>query len=424
MANLLFARGGPHEELSEQDLRTGLYAALDRLGPRKKVLVVPPDLTRFHSRAGELTRHAYEFYGDRLTDVLPAIGTHYPMTADEIERMFPGVPAALFRQHDFRNAAVTLGTVPAEFVAQVSEGAVSYPWPAQVGKLLVEGGFDLILSIGQVVPHEVAGMANYNKNLFAGTGGADGISRSHFLGAAYGMERIMGRADNPVRRVFNYGSKNFAAHLPVVYAHTVVARGEDGGMVTRGLFVGDGDECFTRAAELSLEVNFIMLDRPLSKVVVYLDPTEFRSTWLGNKSIYRTRMAIADGGELVVLGPAVGQFGEDPGIDALIRRYGYVGRERVLELVQRHQDLAGNLSAAAHLIHGSSDGRFTVTYCPGGLSKAETEGVGFRYGDLASMQKRYDPTRLAEGWNTLPDGEEIFYIGNPALGLWAHRDRF
>ena len=319
---------------------------------------------------------------------------------------------------------MTLGEVPADYVREVSGGAVDYAWPAQVDKLLVEGQFDLILSIGQVVPHEVIGMANYNKNIFVGTGGPEGINKSHFLGAAYGMERIMGRADTPVRRVLNYASDHFCQDLPIVYVQTVIGRGDDGGLVTRGLFIGDDEECFERAAALSLEVNFEMLDEPLDKVVVNLDPGEFKSTWLGNKSIYRTRMAIADGGELIILAPGVKEFGEDAEIDRLIRKHGYVTTPEVMQALTDDPDLGNNLSAAAHLIHGSSEGRFTVTYCPGHLTREEIESVNYGYGDLEEMAKRYDTATLKAGFNVLPDGERIFYVSNPAIGLWAYRGRF
>jgi nickel-dependent lactate racemase len=421
---MLFARGRADDDFSAADIEAGLTAALDRLGPRRRVLVIPPDFTRFHSRGGEMTRMAWRHYGSRVSDILPALGTHSAMTAGQIREMFGDVPSGLFRVHDWRGGIVTLGRVPAEFVREVSEGRVEYDWPAQVSRLVAEGGHDLILSVGQVVPHEVAGMANYNKNIFVGTGGPEGINKSHFLGAAYGMERIMGRADNPVRRVLDRASELFGGRLPVVYAHTVVGRGADGRLHTRGLFVGDDAECFRRAAALSLEVNFEMLDRPLRKAVVYLDPAEFKSTWLGNKSIYRTRMAMADAGELIVLAPGLQEFGEDREIDRLIRRYGYVGTPRVLEAVRTHEELRANLSAAAHLIHGSSEGRFTITYCPGRLTQAEIEGVNFRYAALEPMLRRYDPAKLRDGCNTLSGGEEIFFIRNPAIGLWAHRDRF
>lgn len=417
---LLYSRGSIHDDISAEDLRIGLFSALDKLGKRKKILALPPDFTRFHSHAGELTEFAWEYYRDKLTDILPALGTHKPMTSHEIAEMYPQVPSKLFRVHDWRNGFSTLGIVPTDFIKSISENTVDYDWPAQVSTLLVDGGYDLILSIGQVVPHEVAGMANYNKNIFVGTGGAEGINKSHFLGAAYGMERIMGRMDNPVRQVLNYASENFARHLPIVYVLTVVGRNNKGKLVVRGLFIGDDVECFKLASELSLKVNFELLNEPLQKVVVYLDPSEFKSTWLGNKSIYRTRMVIADRGALIVLAPGLKEFGEDSQMDRLIRKYGYVGTSRILELVQQNEDLQQNLGAAAHLIHGSTEDRFSVTYCPGSLSKEEIEGVGFNYADLSAMMKKYNPNELKDGFNIMGDGEEIFFISNPAVGLWAH----
>ncbi|WP_088654102.1 lactate racemase domain-containing protein [Geofilum rhodophaeum] len=421
---VFYQRGSETEELSSNDLRTALHEALDKLGKRQKVLAIPPDYTRLHSKAGEITAHAWEYYGDKLTDILPALGTHVAMTPEEISDMFPKVPHDLFRVHDWRNDVVTLGVVPGDYIAEITDGRISYDWPAQVNKMLVEGQHDLILSIGQVVPHEVIGMANYNKNIFVGTGGAEGINKSHFIGAAYGMERIMGRANNPVRRVLNYASEHFAQDLPIVYVQTVIGRNKAGKLVTRGIFIGDDEEVFEMAADLSIKVNFEMVAEPLKKVVVYLDPSEFRSTWLGNKSIYRTRMALADGAELIVLAPALKEFGEDKTIDKLIRKYGYCGTPKTLEYVENNEDMKNNLGAAAHLIHGSSEGRFSVTYCPGHLSREEIESVHFQYADLNEMLKRYNPETLKDGFNTLPDGEEIFYISNPAVGLWAHKDRF
>ncbi|HZZ39041.1 MAG TPA: lactate racemase domain-containing protein [Acidobacteriaceae bacterium] len=421
--SLLLAQGNADATLSSAELRSLFFTALDQLGPRRRVLVVPPDITRLHSRAGELTRLAWEYYGDRLHAVLPALGTHAPMSAEQLTRMFGNLPQSLVRIHNWRTDIETLGEVPAAFIREQSEGKLDYAWPAQINSLIAESDFDLILSIGQVVPHEVIGMANYNKNILIGTGGKEGINRSHYLGAVYGMERIMGRADNPVRRVLNYASDRFLHHLPIVYVHTVIARAADGDLVTRGLFMGDDVECFQRAADLSLQVNFEMLDQPIRKAVVYLEPHEFHSTWLGNKAIYRTRMALADGAELIILAPAVREFGEDRTIDALIRKYGYRGTPATLEAVANNPDLAQDLSAAAHLIHGSSEGRFTIRWCPGHLTQKEVEDVGFAWGDLNQMLTRYDPAALRPGFNTV-SGEEVFFIPNPSIGLWAHRGRF
>jgi nickel-dependent lactate racemase len=421
--SLYCAKGSIETDLSPQELNALLTESLAKLGPRNNVLAVPPDQSREHSRAGQLTRYAWEYYGERLKAILPALGTHTAMRPDQITRMFGNVPQDLFRVHNWRTDVETVGEVPAEFIREQSEGKLSYAWPAQVNKLISQGGFDLILSLGQVVPHEVIGMANYNKNILVGTGGREGINRSHYLGAVYGMERIMGRAINPVRNVLNYASDHFLKDLPIVYVQTVVGRRADGGLAVRGLYIGDDVECFKLAAELSIKVNFEMLDEPIRKAVVYLDPEEFHSTWIGNKAIYRTRMALADNAELIILAPGVKEFGEDKTIDTLIRKYGYRGTPATLRAVESNPDLANDLSAAAHLIHGSSEGRFKITWCPAFLTREEVEGVGFSYGDLNAMLTRYDPSKLSLGANRV-NGEEIFFISNPGLGLWAHRSRF
>jgi nickel-dependent lactate racemase len=420
--SLFCAIGSIDTDLPPRQLQQLLEEALAKLGPRNRVLAVPPDQSREHSRAGELTSYAWRYFGERLKAVLPALGTHTAMRPEQIARMFGDVPQNLFLVHNWRTDVETLGEVPAAFIRELSEGKLTYSWPAQVNRLISGGDFDLILSVGQVVPHEVIGMANYTKNILVGTGGREGINRSHYLGAVYGMERIMGRAENPVRSVLNYASDRFLRDLPIVYVLTVVARRQNGGLAVRGLFIGDDSECFHLAAELSLKVNFEILDEPIHRAVVYLDPCEFHSTWLGNKAIYRTRMALADEADLIILAPGVRTFGEDRAIDALIRKYGYRGTPATLAAVDANADLANDLSAAAHLIHGSSEGRFNITWCPGRLTRNEVESVGFNYAGLDTMLHRYNPEGLKHGYNRI-GGEDIFFIANPGLGLWAHRNR-
>ena len=423
---IYYERGSKTDIITPEETRAILGEVFDKMGPRKRVMAIPPDFTRFNSYAGPITEMCDDYFGDRLTDIMPALGTHSPMTPEQIKTMFGHTPAEKFRVHDWRNDVVTVGKIPSSYVKEVSEGRLDYEMDAQVNKLLLDPSFDLILSIGQVVPHEVIGMANYTKNIFVGVGGSDFINKSHFIGASYGMERIMGRAKSPVRDVFEYAKVHYLSHVPIVYILTVRAKDEASGeMVTRGLFIGDDFECFRKAAELSLETNFIMVDKQIRKCIVYLDPEEFKSTWLGNKSVYRTRMALADGAELIVLAPALKEFGEDKTIDGLIRKYGYKGTPHTLECTNANKDLQDNLGASAHLIHGSSEGRFSITYCPGpDMSREEIEGVGFNYCSYEDMVARYPLESLKDGWNTMPDGEEIYYISNPALGLWAHPDRF
>src|SRR5882762_11400804 len=350
--SLYCAIGSADRELSALELKELLTASLAKLGSRSRVIAIPPDHSRIHSRAGELTQFAWEYYGERLQAVLPALGTHAAMQPDQLARMFGEIPRQLFHVHNWRTDVETVGEVPAEFIREQSEGKLDFTWPAQVNRLIVNGDFDLILSIGQVVPHEVIGMANYNKNILVGTGGPDGINRSHYLGAVYGMERIMGRADNPVRNVLNYAAEHFLNNLPIVYVLTVIGRKADGALAVRGLYIGDDAECFHQAAALSATVNFERVQEPIRKAIVYLDEHEFHSTWLGNKAIYRTRMALADGAELTILAPGVKSFGEDRGIDVLIRKYGYLGTPATLAAVDANGDLAASLGAAAHLIHG------------------------------------------------------------------------
>ena len=390
----------------------------------KKVLILPPDFTRMYSGAGKITAIYYELLKDICeVDIMPALGTHAPMTKEEWVAFFgEGVPFDKMIVHNWRTDVVKVGEVPASFVSEVSEGLVTSSIDVEVNRRLVDPSYDLILSVGQVVPHEVVGMANYGKNLFVGCGGSSMINSSHMLGAFYGMERIMGRDFSPVRRVFDYAEQNFLAHIPLLYVLTTTTNKGDE-VTIHGLYIGRERSNFEAAVKKSQEINLTHMKKRLQKVVVYLDPREFKSTWLGNKSIYRTRMAIADGGDLIVLAPAVGRFGEDDENDRLIRKYGYVGRENVLKLVEapENADLRENLSVAAHLIHGSSDGRFNITYCAGKLTEEEVRGAAFNYMSYEEASAKYDPAKLVDGFNTV-DGEEIFYISNPALGLWVCDD--
>jgi len=449
--------GSEGTDLSDVDIKRELASFLAAMGDRDEVLILPPDFTRFHSQSGKLTRFVAEYYNfvqgstpsseiapeNRTSmstipkiEIMPALGTHVPMTKDQIKKMFGENLADKdpFLVHDWRNDVVTIGEVPAEMVSEATYGMVEKPWPAQLNRLVWEKRIraskpnPLVLSIGQVVPHEVMGMANFNKNLFVGVGGVEAINLSHFIGAVHGMEKMMGRADNPLRSILNYASEKYLQNeLDLWYILTVIGTNEQGEMQMKGLYIGNDIECYTQACELSLKVNFMLLEKPPKRIVIFLDEHEFHSTWLGNKAIYRTRMAIDDGGELIILAPGVNRFGEDSRVDTLIRKFGYIGTPKIMKLMNEYTDLQENLSAVAHLIHGSSEGRFKVTYCPGHLTREEVEGVGFHYADLAEMQKRYNVKELKDGWNQeviASKEEEFFYVSNPALGLWAIKSRF
>lgn len=401
--------------ISEEQLGSALHSYFG--GKYRHALIIPPDYTRLHSGAGTITRLLMGLEGTKGS-VMPALGTHEPMTREQCLDFFGGsVDYDSLIVHNWRTGVERVGVVPEEYVSRVSEGLVCEPIDVELSKELLKPCYDMIISVGQVVPHEVVGMANYSKNIFVGCGGASMISASHMLGAFYGLERIMGETDTPVRAVFDYAQEKYLSSLPLEYVLTVTGCGSDGEAKIFGLFIGRDRQVFEHAALLSRRKNVTYLDRRPKKIVVYLDGREFKSTWLGNKAVYRTRRAIADGGELVVLAPGVSKFGEDPLNDELIREYGYTGRERILQLVKENTRLAQNLSVAAHLIHGSSDGRFRITYCTPLMQPGELEQAGYGWAPYEREAEKY--AGLSDGFNVV-DGEEVYYISNPALGLWIY----
>ena len=437
------ARGGKDTVITSEEKRALLHEALLKWGGiPKKILVIPPDITRLHSNAGELTRILYELWdtaNGTTFDILPAIGTHAPMAESQIAEMYGDLPKATYHVHNWRTGLYHFGEVPSEFVQEVSGGKLDYSIPVAVNRRLVGAGlpspYELIISVGQVIPHEVIGIANGFKNILVGAGGVEMINKSHFLGAVDGMERLMGRTDTSVRRVLNYAHTHYLKQLGILYVMSVMDADAAGTRVMRGLYVGDDAQTFETAAELSRGVNMTFLDAPLSKVVVYLDPREFKSTWLGNKAIYRTRMAMADDGELIIIAPGLREFGEDAEIDRLIRKYGYRGTPATLNAVSENPELQENLSAAAHLIHGSTEGRFKVTYATEHLTQTEIESVGYQWAPLNEVLAKYNPETLTDGFNTDPTPQgrggfqphrfnRFFYISEPGQGLWALRSRF
>jgi nickel-dependent lactate racemase len=424
----MISKNGTDISITEAELQELVLQCLEQAGSLKRVLILPPDHTRLNSMAGPITEMVYEqlITEGVQVDILPTLGTHNPMTEAQLRMMFGDkIPLKAFKVHDWRDGIVRKGVVPGEMLSELSGGKVDYTVGVEVNKMLFDG-YDLILSVGQVVPHEVVGMANYTKNIVVGAGGSDIINKSHFLGAVSGIERILGQTHTPVRKLFNHAVDTYLSDLPITYILTVMEQDYDSGeMHMRGFYAGNDAPVFEEACKLARAVNITLLDREPKKVVVYLDPHEFQSTWLGNKSVYRTRMAIADEGELIVLAPALKEFGEDPTIDKLIRKFGYCGTPATLKAVEEDEELRSNLGAAAHLIHGSSEGRFSITYCPGNdVTLDEVRSVGFEAVAYDEMAVRYNPDELKDGWNTLSDGEEIFFISNPALGLWAYKEKF
>jgi nickel-dependent lactate racemase len=363
----------------------------------KRVLLLPPDLTRAHSGVGRLTEMLYRlFSAEAEVHVIPTLGQHVPHTPEENRRMFGSIPQQSIHAHDWRGGCVYLGQVPADYVEATTKGAANWPIPVWLNRMLIEEPWDLIVNIGHVVPHEVLGFANHNKNYFIGLGGKETICAAHMAAASFGIENNLGTLVTPLRACFNKAEQDFLGRLPDLYVQVVMARNPQDELVQTGLYVGDDLETYLEAARQSREQNITVFDEPLAKVVCVMQADEFVSTWVANKAIYRTRMALADGGELVIIAPGLKRFGEQPEVDALIRKYGYVGTPRVMEQYRAHAELRDLAHAAAHLIHGSSEGRFRITYAQRELSRAEIESVNFGYADLDETLAAYPPERDAQ----------------------------
>lgn len=409
------------EGIAPSDVEKCLEQLLEQYPNLRKVLIIPPDFTRCYSYAGEITQVLYQKLSQHtVVHVMPALGTHMAMDSSEKQKMFHNmIPDDAFLVHHWQTDTISIGHVPKEFIEDISEGLYSTDIEIEINRLLVEDGFDLILSVGQVVPHEVVGMANYSKNIFVGVGGRQMINKSHMLSAICGMEKALGVVDSPVRKVFDYAQEHFLSSLPLVYIQTVTTLDEQENVSLKGLYIGSSRKPFEMAASLSQELNIVHVEKRAKKVVAYLDPYELKTTWVGNKGIYRTRMSVADGGCLILLAPGVKAFGENPEMDQMIRTYGYKGRDYILSLFEEGV-FKNRIMAAAHLIQGSSDGRFTIVYCtrPENLSEEEIHQVGYEWMDYEEAVKIYNPETLRDGWNTLENGEEIYFVKAPALGLW------
>jgi nickel-dependent lactate racemase len=390
----------------------------------RRVLILPPDLTRAHSGAGWITETLYRLLPKTCDiHVIPTLGQHIPHTEAENRWMFGSIPHARIHAHDWIDGVTRVGTIPAEKVKETTGGKADWEIPVDLNTSLMEEEWDLIINVGHVVPHEVLGFANHNKNYFIGLGGRETICASHIAAAVYGIENNLGNLITPLRACYNWAEEKFLGKLPDVYLQVVMSRDAENKLVHTGVYVGDDLETYLMAARASRAQNITTFDKPVQKMVAVMQADEFRGTWVANKAVYRTRMAMADGGELLILAPGLERFGEQPGVDAIIRKYGYCGTPTALAKYRTEKDLQELAHATAHLIHGSSEGRFTIRYAPAKLSRQEIERVHYQYADLAEMLRRYDPAKMAEGWNTMPDGETIFFISTPSAGLWSTREK-
>ncbi len=388
----------------------------------KRVLLLPPDITRAHSGAGWITEEFYKIFSKTAeVHLIPTLGQHVPHTDEQNRWMFGSVPLDRIHVHDWRDGSRTIGEVPQDFVEEVTKGKADWAIPVSLNNFLLDGKWDLIINVGHVVPHEVLGFANHNKNYFIGLGGKPMICASHMAAACCGIENNLGTLITPLRACYNKAENDYLGGFPDFYFEVVMAYNQQGALAHTGVFVGDDLDTYLDAARASRRQNITVVP-PLRKVVAVMQGDEFYSTWVANKAIYRTRKAMADGGELLIIAPGLKRFGEQDDVDRIIRKYGYTGTERIMKLWKKRSALQDLTHATAHLIHGSSEGRFKITYAPGHLTKQEIESVGFNYADIEVVQEYYKASQMRNGFNDLKY-ERVYYISTPSAGLWTTADK-
>jgi nickel-dependent lactate racemase len=420
-----YQQGKPIEKQQKQEMMVRLVdEAKRRFGSTiRKVLLLPPDITRYHSGAGQLTNMLYKLLPGCKIDLILTLGQHTPHTPQQNKWMFGDIPQKNFHNHDWITSCKVIGQISKDYVQYVSENRADWPIPVNINPMVVENNYDLVVNIGQIVPHEVLGFSNHNKNYFIGLGCKSMICASHMMAASCGIENNLGMIITPLRACFNKAERHHLSQIPDVYVLIVMSYDEQGKLITTGLYVGDDVKTYTTAARYAQQNTVKIFEKPVKKAVAVMDERGFKSTWVANKAIYRTRMAIADGGQLIIIAPGVERFGEQKAVDDIIRKYGYKGTPYILENYKNNKDLQDLAHGAAHLIHGSSEKRFTITYAPGKLSKQDIENVGYDYLDIKEALRKYNPDKLKEGYNTV-DGEEIYFISSPSAGLWTSKEKF
>ena len=389
----------------------------------KKILLLPPDITRAHSGCGRITEILYNYFEKKSeVFVMPTLGQHIPHSEEQNKKVFGTIPENRILKHDPIHDVEKIGEIPADYVKKVTFGAADWKIPIEINKILLTNDWDIIINIGHVVPHEVLGFASYNKNYLIGLGGTATISSTHIASACCGIENILGSIVSPIRECLNKAEKDFFIGLPFAYIQVVMALNDDGKLAHTGFYCGNDFETYLLAANQAMQENIAVVP-PIKKIVAVMGKDEFESTWVANKAIYRTRKALADNGELIIIAPGLKRFGENQEADEVIREYGYAGRDKILAAWKKDKKLQEMAHITAHLIHGSSDQRFKICYAPGYLSKKDIESVNYNYLDPAETLKKYPIEEMKYGFNTMADGEEVYFINSPASGLWTTKEK-
>jgi nickel-dependent lactate racemase len=372
--DMVQGKGSTTEILTDEAVRELVASACERLPvDGKRVLVIIPDGTRT-APIPLFFRLLYEQLGRRVArlDYLIALGTHPPMSEEAIERLV-GVSAEqraqrypnvhIFNHHWSQPDMLrTIGTISREEAARLTDGLLVDEVPVTLNRLIFE--YDQLIICGPVFPHEVAGFSGGAKYLFPGIAGPDIINFTHWLGALVTSMHTIGVKDTPVRRIIHRG----AAFVPRPLTCIALVMG---GTTLRGVFIGEHQEAFAAAADLSGAINIVWYDRPFQRVLS-CPATQYDDLWTAAKAMYKTEPVIADGGEVIIYAPHLTEVSYTHG--ALIDQVGYHVRDYFTKQWDRFGDLPGSILAHSTHVKGagtydastaSESPRITVTLATG-----------------------------------------------------------
>jgi nickel-dependent lactate racemase len=412
---MVVGHGSTDRYLTDEEIRA---IAAEALGAApldgKRVLVIIPDGTR--TMPMPLMYDAFEeILGPRVAalDYLVALGTHQPMTDEQLTRLVGRevkdgrTDRRRIHNHrwDLPESFVTLGTIPAKEIEELSGGLMSRDVPVTINRLVLD--YDQILICGPVFPHEVVGFSGGTKYFVPGIAGPDIINFTHWLGAVMTNYRIIGAGYTPVRAVIDRAASFI--DTPVLCAALVVSH--DG---VSGLYVGPPRDAWVAASALSSEKHIVWVDKPFTRVLSVM-PKMYDDLWTGAKGMYKMEPAVADGGEVVIYSPTIDEVSYTHG--RIIDEIGYHCIDYFLKQWERFRQYpAGVVAHSTHVkglgeydaATGVERPRINVTLATG-IPEARCRKINLGYLDPASVDVEEWKARADEGWLVVPRAGEMLY---------------
>ncbi len=413
----MIGKGSAKETLAEADVRELLAAGLDSLAiDSKRVLVIIPDGTRTAPIA-LMFRLLYEQIGKRAArlDYLIALGTHPPMSPDAIDRLV-GVSTAERRARypnvqiynhrwDQPDALQAIGTISRREMQQLTGGLIDTETPVRLNRMIVE--YDQIVICGPVFPHEVAGFSGGAKYFVPGIGGAEILNATHWLGALSTSMKTIGVKDTAVRRVIHRAAE--FVRTPILCLALVLH-----GDALHGLYIGTYAEAWSAAADLSAQLNVIIVPRPFKRVLSMASKM-YDDLWTAAKAMYKTEPAIADGGEVIVYAPHISEVSYTHG--KLIDQVDYHVLEYFVKQPERFKDVPGAIKAHSTHVKGAGTydaksrveaPRIQVTLATG-IPEERCRRINLGYADYRAIDPKDWEGREQEGILVVPHAGEMLY---------------